>query len=294
MSITTIIVTNKNENFESTIESIKFDSKFLICGDIKPSNKWKSVNITGTNSEVRNKLSDMVDTKYVFHMYPEELFISGESELVKDIVQIEVVRNNNISKEIRFWEKLKNLKFVNPVYETINYKVSTTAPVLIAGVFKEEKLENIIQWKKDFPFLSDPVYYEAFYHLSKNNYEDFIKCADQYLFTKNKGISSIMMNFYYATIQFVVYKNYKKSIKCILECIGIRPQMAEFWCLLGDIFYDIKKYDKAIEFYENALIISKKRNRYDDWPLEINKYFEYPNLMKSNCIELLNSNIYRI
>lgn len=294
MSITTIITTNKDDNFESTIESVKFDSKFLVCGDIKSSNKWKAVNLTGTNAEIRNKLSDLVETKYIFHMYAGELFILGENEFTKDVVQVEVVRNNSISKEIRFWEKIKKLKFVNPVYETVDYRVSITSPVLIAGIFKEEKLEDIIKWKKDFPFLSDPVYYEAFYHLSKQNYEDFVKCAEQYLFTKNKGISSIMMNFYYATIQFVIYKNYKKSIKCVLECIGIRPHMAEFWCLLGDIFYDLKKYEKSIEFYDNALIIGKKRNRYDDWPLEINKYFEYPNLMKANCQELLRSNIYRI
>ena len=55
--------------------------------------------------------------------------------------------------------------------------------------------------------------------------------------------------------------------------------MSEFWCLLGDIYYNQKKINKAISFYENALIIGQKRKNSDFLPIELVSYKEYPEQM---------------
>jgi hypothetical protein len=66
------------------------------------------------------------------------------------------------------------------------------------------------------------------------------------------------------------------------------PTMAEFWCLLGDINFELKKYKKAFYFYENAIMLGKLRVNDDDLPIDIIKYKEYPEKMKINCKDLLD------
>ena len=67
--------------------------------------------------------------------------------------------------------------------------------------------------------------------------------------------------------------------------------MAEFWCLLGDIFYKIKQYDKAVEFYDNARIIGQRRLMDSDWPMEISKYSSYPEKMIESSKEIIKNTV---
>jgi tetratricopeptide (TPR) repeat protein len=68
--------------------------------------------------------------------------------------------------------------------------------------------------------------------------------------------------------------------------------MAEFWCLLGDIYYKQNKYEKSIAFYQNAMDLGSRRKNSDTWPLEISKYKTYPSKMINNCNKMINQKIY--
>lgn len=63
--------------------------------------------------------------------------------------------------------------------------------------------------------------------------------------------------------------------------------MAEYWCLLGDVYYQQSSYEKAKHFYENALVMGARRLRTDAWPMEISKYKAYPNKMMAACDRIL-------
>ena len=79
----------------------------------------------------------------------------------------------------------------------------------------------------------------------------------------------------------------------IVPCIVKNPTMAEFWCLLADIFYAINDCEKALCFYENAKILGSRRLKSCDYPMEISKYQEYPNKMIEACKSLKpNLNFY--
>ena len=97
-----------------------------------------------------------------------------------------------------------------------------------------------------------------------------------------------MTKYYLSLIYFYIKKDFKNSIENLAFCIEKNPTMAEFWCLLGDINYELKKYKKAYFFYENARWLGEHRSNNDDLPVEINKYKEYPEKMKKICKELID------
>ena len=87
--------------------------------------------------------------------------------------------------------------------------------------------------------------------------------------------------------------NIKKSIEDALYCISFKPEMSEFWCLLGDNYYKQTQYKKSKEFYSNAIIVGKKRKNNDEYPIEIKKYKEYPEKMIENINKILKDiNLY--
>ena len=95
-------------------------------------------------------------------------------------------------------------------------------------------------------------------------------------------------------MQGVVENNTQEAIQNIVACLAENPLMAEFWCLLGDIFTKISKFDKAIAFYENAIILGCRRQRLDFWPMHISKYGDYPQEMIEKCKKVLsNTEVYQ-
>ena len=62
--------------------------------------------------------------------------------------------------------------------------------------------------------------------------------------------------------------------------------MAEFWCLLGDIYYASGDHDRAYDFYQNGMLLGQRRKKSSDWPMELSKYKEYPEKMMASCVKL--------
>jgi tetratricopeptide (TPR) repeat protein len=145
------------------------------------------------------------------------------------------------------------------------------------------------KWHKACPASPEPIYYEAFHYLSKQDWDKFISKATQYLFgCKLATQSAVMMKYYLAIALWHVKRDAKGAMKHIIECLAVRPLMSEFWCLLGDIFYHASgDYKKAKQFYQNAIIMGSHRWSDDIWPMEISKYGDYPKKMIASCEALL-------
>jgi hypothetical protein len=98
-----------------------------------------------------------------------------------------------------------------------------------------------------------------------------------------------MARYYLALVQGVVENDMKEAIQNITLCIAENPLMAEFWCLLGDMFVKMEKFRDAIAFYENAIALGCRRHQLDFWPMHISKYDEYPKDMMEKCKKAISS-----
>ena len=249
-------------------------------------------------SRLRNKhLKD----GWNMYLFPYEFLADGILE-IRNIIKIsekqsflvKVLQGTVISKEIRLWNK--SLKFSNPVYEKISDKETTleTEQVLIYSdqhkMDLQERSEIISAWKSSNPTSIEPYYYQALNSLLYGNYKEFTELADHYLFKEKNNQSAVMLRYYLAMVQAHQLDEFKSAIENTLTCIGFRPKMAEFWCLLGDVHYTLKQYGKAKEFYENAMILGSQRLLSDRWPLDVSKYKAHPSEMIDN-IKKMNSEI---
>ena len=303
MKITTTILTCNNE---STIErALQSASGDILIGDIGSKDSTLSIckkhgasilEIPFENySQAKNQLISNVKSDWILHMEPWEVLIQAKFEEV-DIAHsyhLQIISNGVISKSIRFWNKSKELSFVNPVFEIIDDDSKYLPSIIYSSpVNTLDHLDKINKWKKEKPTDSAPYYYEACVFLQQKRYDEFLSTAQKYLFLENTGIPVVMTKYYLAAIQLYIKKDASSSLRNILPCIATKPNMAEFWCLLGDIYYHRKIYKKAVAFYQNAIFAGERRLKEDLWPLEIEKYRNHPNQMIKSCKSILDDSDY--
>lgn len=300
--LTIHLITKNNEStIEQTLNSVLPLNAEIIIGDLGSNDRTieiceqygariSSISALNGLDKARN---DLLGNEWNFFIEPWEVLVSGHDDINKIQTNgsflFKVFKDNIVTKEIRLWNN--ELKFQNPVFETLiddsaNDLSNATiySKQIISG---SEKEMAINKWIQQEPLNLKPIYYKAFYHLSKNEINDFINLANRYLLLNNNAtVSSIMLRYYLAISQ-LHYNNYSDSSKHCLCCILAQPLMAEFWCHLGDIYYKCNKYDKAKAFYENALLLGSRRLVTDKWPMIIEKYKTYPEQMIKSCESIL-------
>lgn len=297
-----ILVENNESTIAQTLDSIKDLNAQIVIGNLKSQDKTIKIckkydleiidffEIEDT-SKIRNELAEPDNWNLFLH--PWEILVQGHN-LINNLndegncCYVRVLDSGIISKEIRIW---KGLKFTNPVCESLEEKNSFVKNNIIikSNGSKNLKIESIKKWMEKFPLSYEPYYYLAFAYLSNRDYKNFTIYAEQYfLMNRKTDISSIMMRYYLAQIQLHITKQIDKSAKNILMCLSLHPTFAEFWCLMGDILYHQKKFEKSKAMYENAMILGQRRSNKDLFPIEINKYKEYPSKMVENINKTKN------
>jgi tetratricopeptide (TPR) repeat protein len=290
-----ILVKNNENTIKETLDSIiSIKSKIIVvdlgCSDatldICNSYNTHIIKSDGDRSKIRNSVSG---EGLNFYINPWEKLIQGHEiiESITDCSEVYLFQNNIISREIRFWT---NQKFINPVFETIINKESKFYPQIIISSKNKpndsrDNLKLVEKWMNNRPIDLEPYYYLACCYLSMQNYEKFLFFAKEYCSREKKINSSFIMTKYYMSQINLYLGKIKESAESALTCISYQPSMAEFWCLLGDIYYKQKAWKKSKCFYENALIIGQKRID-NDLPIEIVKYKEYPEKMIKNVEEI--------
>lgn len=303
-----IIIKNNIESIQDTLESIlPLNGKILVadigCTDssIEICKKYGAEIIKPNSindlSKVRNDMINHAKNDWNLFIEPWESIINGH-EIIQSVINQEktaykfsLIKEDVITKQIRLWHKNTNLKFVNPVFENIKgYALDLDVFVLI-NENKNEDIEKLLEnWRNKCPLSKEPIYYTACNHLKNKNWNSFLNFSELYLIQETENNMSLTMTYYYrAMVLSYVKKQYEEAIKSILICIAKQPTMAEFWCLLADIYYAIKDYAKAQSFYENATLIGCKRLKNDGWPVEISKYKEYPEKMIISCKNMQTS-----
>lgn len=304
-----IVTLNNDKTIKHTLESIKSiagsvtvydlgstDQTLSICSSYKVKT-IKGIFIDNI-SNIKNDLIEQNKKNWNFFIEPWEVLVSG-GEDIKALVsnnpsayKVQIIQNEVIGKETRLWHKTSNLKFENPIFEFVSCPDAKVSNIVLynigqSSLFDNEKqLEILKKWKIEQPLSAEPIYYEAFLHLANSNYNEFLACAESYLF-KSSGMAATMLRFYYANIQLKVFDNLPKSSSAIAQCIIDNPKMAEFWCLLGDIYFRLTKFSKAIEFYNTGIILGSQRKLNDEWTINVKKYKDYPLAMIARCNDFL-------
>lgn len=298
-NLTTLIFCRNQQNLDKTIQSIlPLNSEIIVGGfskqNLKYNAKYKHFIEKNDYSKIKNQLIKEAKTDWLLFLEAGETIMKGHACILEKIKDIEVYQFNILQgavilKQIRLWHKSKNLEFINPIYETIQYEQAKNLPVYVHSIAIEPDMEIVKQWCEKMPLAKEPIYYKACTFMLQQQWDQFLHAANEYLFHENTPkISLVMIKYYCAIVLCYVKKDYRKALEHLLICLAENPTMAEFWCLLGDIYYASNNFEKAYTFYENATILGTHRLSTDNWPYEIKKYKEYPNKMMQECVNILD------
>ena len=293
-----ILLRNNKETIERTLDSVSGMGRIVVGNlgstdgsvDICSSYGAEIVEIRDKSdfSSIRNSLAGDGPN---FFIEAWEFLARGKEEIMSadGSKQICVISGGIASKETRVWRGGDG--FVNPVYEVIPAPSARYDPtiVVVAGESPNliaERKGLVRKWLDSRPTSCEPYYYMACSCLYERNYEQFFFYATKYLAMERKhGVESVLICYYMAQIELHTGRLGEASGH-ILFCLSARPMMAEFWCLLGDMFYKQNKFGKARSMYENAMIVGKARKSNDPYPVEISKYKEYPEKMIGSIDEI--------
>lgn len=308
---TQIIVQNDESTIKDTLESIVSLNSQILIGDLgctdktinickKYKCKIEKICFENDFAKARNHLLSLSSTKWNLLIEPWEKFLIGKEIILKTITKepcaykFSLMQGSMITKPVRIWHTDTNMVFKNPVYETLSgdFPSKDLNVYLISKNVKSTELNLKIAkyWQEKCPLANDPIYYLACAYLTEKKWDSFLNFADLYLHQEKSENMSVFMTHYYSSMVNCYVKNkYQDSAKHILKCIIKKPTMAEFWCLLADIYYKTKDYRRAKVFYENAILLGSKRLKNDGWPLDVTKYKEYPLKMIEACNKINES-----
>lgn len=290
-----LLVKNHQNVIKNSLEStLPLKPKFII-GDLGSTDGTLAICLQYNAKIIRTPSADRAKccnelTKYltgdaVLYLKPGEMLIQGHDNLKKisGVCCLKLLSSDVITKEVRAWEREQQPIFNNPIFEKIDPQNKSIEAIIYS---KKETIDIKLldEWAKANPFSAQPDYYRALYHLENKNFEEFKLLGRRYLFkNKSENIASIMLRYYLALVEALHFKNREGAIEDLIFCLSNQPLMAEFWCLLGDIFFEKKQFSKANKFYHNAILLGSQRLNDDLWPMQISKYQEYPQEMIEKC-----------
>ena len=294
-----ILTRNNEETIQACIESLSQLDAEVVVGDLGSTDNTVAMcdEMGATTYHLgemerhvaRNKLArDDVNIA----VEPWEILAQGNISDIATCSYASVMNQKVLTKEIRLWRK--PLEFVNPTFETIDAITQTHSNLVFYAVggrdYQYDRM-MIARWKKN-PLTNRPHYYQACIELAEGKIAEFMQAADYYLFLDRSNSMSAIMLRYYLAYSYLTQRKVRPTLQNINLCLCERPLMAEFWCLMADVYYHlIKDFRKAIEFYENAIVLGSRRKQNDVWPLDLNKYRQYPTRMIESCQTLMKSSI---
>lgn len=241
--------------------------------------------LDGDYSAVRNSLLGPGSNMY---LEPWEAIVRGEEAIggMEGCFAFYVAQGGFISKQVRLWGAGR---FVNPAFERVSdcgeAVVRPDVVILASGGDNRRETNSSIcrSWAESKITSPEPHYYLACALLAEGRLVEFMGEANKYLsMDRDGGESSLLMNYYMARVE-LSQGMVAEASRRLLGCLALRPTFAEFWCLLGDMFYVRRKYAKAKEMYQNARVIGSRRRNDDMYPIEIAKYSKYPRHMEERC-----------
>jgi glycosyltransferase involved in cell wall biosynthesis len=291
-----IITKNSAKTLRRCLDSVSGLADYVVVGDLGSVDetedicrsvgaRFVSFSLEGDMSKARNS---MISEGSNMYLEPWE-FVARGGELIRDMKgpnAFYVVQGGFVSKQTRFWDRGE---FVNPVFERLSGAGDAKVNPGVVVVSSEEpdnrksKTEACMAWAEAWPTRPDPHYYLACSLLAEGRTDEFMAEATKYMSIERGDTDSLLLMNYYMSKAEASKRMFERASKRAMRCVASRPTFAEFWCLLGDLFYAAGRFAKAKEMYENARIIGKMRKNDDMFPIEIAKYRDYPESMEKRC-----------
>lgn len=261
--------------------------------------KWVPVRHQDGMDSCRNKLLAYTKNDWSLYVEPWEVLAQEDGLLdhvgaAHDPLSFVVIQGDTMTRQTRLWRKSK-ARFVGPVFERVDATGIPSNNIIVSegGDTTWRDLSIAEDWVKRCPMIPDPYYYKACLHMSRAEYKKFLKDAETYLFMEQnpKAVVSVtMMRYYIACVECYYHKDPNATLSHLAACLLTEPLMAEFWCLLGDVYYHlVRQYGKAKDFYENAVILGSRRSSSSPYPMEISKYEDHPKTMIASCEKIIRS-----
>lgn len=307
MNLTVQIITKNNEQqIQRTLKSLQPLKCQVFINDLGSKDQTVAIahnfgatvkfhQLQDNYSRLRNLLTQESLNDWNMYLFPGEVITQGHqllNKLQKSAYYTPIFSGQTLRKEIRIWKK--GILFKNPTFEMLDYETEheIAVPIYAEGFADfQEQLDLVQKWKAVQPTNPDPFYYEACCLLSLGKLDEYEKISEHYMFLEQRksSKSAVMNRYYYALVQ-LQKERVRATLQNINLCLCVKPLMAEFWCVLGDVYYHLlNRFDKAKSFYENAIILGSRRKATDKWPMDISKYKAYPTTMIESCDKLRTS-----
>lgn len=308
MDLTIYIVTKNNEaTISNTLNSIQTLHGNIVIADLGSNDRTLSI-CESYNAlvfsvpfmspgDAANHILNSCKCKNGLYLKPWEMLVNGHAdlgEIREKAYYVNILQGNALTKEVRLWKE--KLQFSNPIFEFLDYPQAKSSNIVLSsnGSFDLKYIyQELDKWKSLEPFSPDPYYYQACINFSESKLDEFLKLSEHYMFMQKKHTVAATLNHYYYALAKFYKKEAKPAVQNLILCLASNPLMAEFWCLMGDVHYHLlNQFDKAKDFYENAIILGRHRLQTDTWPMEIDKYRIYPERMIASCAKLLEHEFY--
>lgn len=216
---------------------------------------------------------------------PWEAIVSGWEALERSVIEgkttrVMVVNGDVVIKPVRAWRR----GAAEPCQAVMDCVLPDTDATLVDCVIDASEQPSQCEWMtiaerwaRDNPLLPAPDYCLACLYLGAGDFDSFWTRSEAFLFkAKVPSMATVMIRYQRALVAGLTRHQPREAIANLAHCIAARPCMAEFWCLLGDVFVASSRSDIAVEHYRNAIAFGKSRDFGDPWPIDISKYEAYP------------------
>ena len=137
---------------------------------------------------------------------------------------------------------------------------------------KNEKIIPLIIQNKNYvyPFTQKK---DILHFYKEKKYDIFALEIEKAIFA---GEVSIFENYFAAVAYIFGCKNLKKGQERLVTLLSTHKIFAEGWCMLGDVLSMQGNWHDALKAYEKAIEYGSERNIYDEYPIWLSKYDNYP------------------
>lgn len=291
-----ILTYNNQQTIQRTLESLQTLDAEVTVGDL--GSRDETITICENMGAVVERLgeydrasarNELSKPGMNLAVEPWEALVQGKGDGISTCSYVSILNKKVLTKEVRLWNY--GIRHRNHTFETPECTTDTESDIILYSIGqRDHSLDRrlINMWKQKKPTAAEPFYFQACIELAEGKYEEFIRNAQHYLFLDKSNVIATIMTRYYLAYAYLYHRGEAKpALQNLNLCLCAQPLMAEFWCLMGDVYYHLlRKFAEAMEFYENAIILGGRRLKTDHWPMDISKYREYPMKMIASCESL--------
>jgi hypothetical protein len=277
-----LISARTKTGFQKTIDSTEdFFENIYAISDFPIENK-KIKKIFISNSKNRSKelnlfLKEIPDGSFLF-LRDGETILKINNSLNIDKQGVGIVYKDFIRKELRICNK-DQLFFDNWHSEMIPGDFQTNPNIIIKAP-TDVLFSPSEDWISYEPTSRSALFYQALNCYYNKEYDKFLSMADHLLFTHKIPLENeLWILMFMSYLYFFKYNMPNDGVRSISLALAKKPEMAEFWCIIGDFYFKNKLYEMSKTCFKYALASAKIRDTTDPYFIFPKKYKDHPENM---------------